>query len=61
MRKNGIKKPYEKLKELTRGKKIGQKEIQDFVNKLKLPENEKKMLMKLTPETYIGLGKELAS
>ena len=61
MRKNGIKKPYEKLKELTRGKKIGQKEIQDFVNKLKLPENEKKILMKLTPETYIGLGKELAS
>lgn len=60
MRKCGIDKPYEKLKDLTRGKKIGKKEIQDFVQKLKIPEKEKKALLKLTPENYLGIAESLA-
>ncbi len=59
MRKNGIEKPYEKLKELTRGKKISQKEVKEFINKLKLPKIEKDRLLKLTPAKYIGLAIEL--
>ncbi len=60
MRKCGIDKPYEKLKELTRGKEIGQKEIQAFVEKLEIPEEEKKKLLEMTPENYVGIAKQLA-
>lgn len=61
MRKCGIDKPYEKLKELTRGKEIGQKEIRTFVEKLDLPEEEKKRLLEMTPANYIGIARELAA
>lgn len=60
MRKNGIEKPYEKLKKLTRGKKIGKKEMQVFVEKLELPAEDKKRLKEMTPASYIGIAKELA-
>lgn len=59
MRKHKIPKPYEKLKKLTRGKKIGHEEIKKFIEKLKIPEEDKKTLAKLKPETYIGLAKKL--
>lgn len=61
MRKCGIDKPYEKLKELTRGKKIGKAEIQAFVEKLEIPEEDKKRLMEMSPEGYVGMAGELAS
>ncbi|CUR53671.1 Adenylosuccinate lyase [Serratia symbiotica] len=54
MRRYGIKKPYEKLKELTRNKNINSTEIQLFIDTLKLPEKEKKRLKKITPDKYIG-------
>ncbi|MGE4489984.1 MAG: adenylosuccinate lyase [Kiritimatiellales bacterium] len=54
MRKAGIEKPYEKLKELTRGHAINETVILDFVEELKLPEADKKRLLDLTPATYIG-------
>jgi adenylosuccinate lyase len=59
MRKKMIEKPYEKLKELTRGKELGKKEIQAFVMTLKIQKDDKKRLMDLSPEKYIGLAKEL--
>jgi len=59
MRRYKIPKPYEKLKELTRGKGLTQTGYQKFVKTLKLPEAEKKRLLKLTPATYIGLAEEL--
>lgn len=59
MRKAGIHNAYEKLKELTRGKKIDAVKIKEFVNSLDIPENDKKVLLNLTPHTYIGLAKEL--
>jgi adenylosuccinate lyase len=54
MRRYGIEKPYEKLKELTRGQRIGQAELQEFVDKLELPEEAKESLRNLTPGNYTG-------
>ena len=59
MRKYKIEKPYEKLKELTRGKSVNQKTIQHFIDKLKIPAAEKKRLKALTPSKYIGLAVKL--
>ncbi|MFT5676690.1 MAG: adenylosuccinate lyase [Paraglaciecola sp.] len=54
MRRYGIEKPYEKLKELTRGKKINQQIMADFIDTLALPEHAKVQLKELTPANYIG-------
>ena len=54
MRRYGIEKPYEKLKELTRGKTINKKGLADFVDTLAIPEQEKIRLKALTPAAYIG-------
>jgi len=54
MRRHGIDKPYEKLKELTRGNRVDQAGMQQFVNNLDLPEAAKAALRELTPATYIG-------
>jgi len=59
MRRYGIEKPYEKLKELTRGKDLDKKGYQAFVDKLKIPKAERERLRKLTPAKYIGLAVEL--
>jgi adenylosuccinate lyase len=54
MRRYGIEKPYEKLKELTRGKRINQQDMIDFVDGLELPEHEKTRLKEMTPGSYVG-------
>lgn len=54
MRRYGIEKPYEKLKELTRGQDMSQEVIQAFVSKLDLPQTAKDELLALTPANYIG-------
>ncbi len=54
MRRYGIEKPYEKLKELTRGKGIDQNSLKIFIKSLKIPDAEKERLLALTPATYIG-------
>jgi adenylosuccinate lyase len=54
MRRYGIEKPYEKLKELTRGKKINQQIMANFIDTLALPDNAKAQLKTLTPANYIG-------
>lgn len=58
MRRYGIEKPYEKLKELTRGKRIDSKGMQLFIDSLDLPEHEKQRLKQLTPANYIGYAVE---
>jgi adenylosuccinate lyase len=60
MRKCGIEKPYEKVKELTRGKEISMEEIGKFIKALDIPKKEKEKLLKLTPGTYVGLAERLA-
>lgn len=59
MRKYCIEKPYEKLKELTRGKQVSSSTIFSFIDNLKIPAPEKKKLKSLTPSKYIGLAVEL--
>ncbi|OCG59080.1 adenylosuccinate lyase [Gilliamella sp. Nev5-1] len=54
MRRYGIEKPYEKLKELTRGKRVDAQDIKLFIDSLALPEAEKIRLKQLTPANYIG-------
>lgn len=54
MRRYGIEKPYEKLKELTRGKRVNADSMRDFINTLELPETVKAELCLLTPASYIG-------
>ena len=54
MRRYGIEKPYEKLKELTRGQDMSEEVIREFVAKLDLPEQARKELLALTPASYIG-------
>ena len=54
MRRYGIEKPYEKLKELTRGQDMSREVIQAFVEKLDLPDEAKQQLLALTPANYIG-------
>jgi len=60
MRRYGIEKPYEKLKELTRGKRVDQAGMQAFVEQLDLPDSAKKSLKALTPANYIGNAVEQA-
>ncbi len=54
MRRHGVEKPYEKLKELTRGHRIGQAELARFIDKLEIPEPAKARLRELTPGSYVG-------
>ncbi|PLW66867.1 adenylosuccinate lyase [Pseudohalioglobus lutimaris] len=54
MRRYGIEKPYEKLKELTRGQDMNKELIQEFVNQLAIPDTAKAELLALTPASYIG-------
>lgn len=60
MRRYGIPNPYEKLKALTRGQAVSKEVLLDFVQSLDIPDDEKQRLLKLTPETYIGLAAEQA-
>ncbi|EJD6041028.1 adenylosuccinate lyase [Providencia rettgeri] len=54
MRRYGIEKPYEKLKELTRGKRVTAEGMKQFIDGLELPEHEKARLKEMTPANYIG-------
>ena len=54
MRRYGIEKPYEKLKELTRGKRVNGDSMREFIMSLDLPESAKAQLCELTPASYIG-------
>ena len=54
MRRYGIEKPYEKLKELTRGRRVDAAGMREFIDTLALPNDVKTELKKLTPANYIG-------
>jgi len=54
MRRYNIENPYEKLKELTRGKGISPEALQTFIDTLDMPAEAKAELNKLTPANYIG-------
>jgi adenylosuccinate lyase len=54
MRRYGIEKPYEKLKDLTRGQSVNADSLAVFVDTLDLPDAVKQELKQLTPATYLG-------
>ena len=55
----GMDNPYERLKELTRGRRIGASELREFVAGLGLPADVEARLQALTPATYVGIAPEL--
>ncbi len=61
LRREGEAMPYEKLKELTRGKKVTLEDIHNFIDTLEVSNKIKKELLKITPENYTGLASKLAS
>jgi len=60
MRRYGVDRPYERLKELTRGQRVGPEELKRFVDGLEIPEEAKARLRELTPDGYIGNAVEQA-
>lgn len=61
MRRYGIEKPYEKLKELSRGHKLTEADVKAFIEQLDIPQKAKDQLISLTPMTYIGNAIEQAN
>ena len=59
MRKAGIEKPYEKLKELTRGQKITAETIRAFIEGLELADDDKQRLLEMTPGNYVGMAPQI--
>ena len=53
--------PYERLKELTRGKKVTPEGMREFISGLSMPDDVEARLLALTPATYMGLAAELVS
>lgn len=60
MRRCGIANPYEKLKALTRGRKVTRAIMLQFLETLELPEEDKARLRALTPAGYTGAAEQLA-
>ena len=61
LRKSGSENAYEQLKNMTRGETVTQESILDFVKLLRIPEEDKNRLSKLTPEEYIGIAPTLVN
>ena len=59
MRLHGLPNPYERLKELTRGKRVDGPAMAEFVRGLGLPDDVTARLLALTPQTYSGIADEL--
>lgn len=59
MRRLGVKDPHLLMMDLTRGRHIGETEWKELVDHLPIPEEYRRTLAELTPETYIGLAMEI--
>jgi adenylosuccinate lyase len=55
----GMENPYERLKELTRGKRLTADDMREFIGGLGLPDDVAARLAELTPATYTGLAARL--
>jgi len=60
MRRYGVPDAYDKLKAISRGKRLERRVLARFVNSLPIPPEAKKRLLALTPARYTGLAAELA-
>jgi adenylosuccinate lyase len=59
MRRHALEDPYERLKELTRGRAIDREAMRSFIATLELPHEVKARIEKLEPRGYVGLAAEL--
>ena len=59
IRKSGKKSGYEQMMDLSKGKKIDESMIKNIINKLKISDEDKKSLLKLSPSSYTGLAEKL--
>jgi len=59
LRAHGHADAYDQLKKFSRGQALSLNQVREFVNASKIPEADKKALLSLTPETYIGASAEL--
>jgi len=57
--KSSIEDPYQLLKELTRGRRIGGEDLKSFVSGLEISQEAKNRLILLKPNSYTGLASEL--
>lgn len=55
LRREGFEHPYELLKQFSRGKELGKKEIRAFIETLTVSEDVKEELRQLTPHNYVGV------
>jgi len=55
----GMENPYERLKELTRGRRISGDDLREFVAGLGLPPDVERRFLEMTPQTYVGLAPRL--
>ncbi|HVJ22623.1 MAG TPA: lyase family protein, partial [Burkholderiales bacterium] len=60
MRRHGVADAYDRLKAMSRGKRLDRKQLAAFVKTLPIPPEAKKRLLALTPAKYTGLAAELA-
>jgi adenylosuccinate lyase len=60
MRRHGVPEAYEKLKDMSRGRRLDRAQLAEFVKALDIPDEAKKRLLALTPGKYTGLAAELA-
>jgi len=60
MRRHGVPGAYEKLKEMSRGKRLERSQLAAFVQALAIPDEAKKRLLALAPGKYTGLAADLA-
>jgi adenylosuccinate lyase len=56
----GMDTPYERLKELTRGRRVDAEKLKEFVSDLRLSAEAEERLKNLTPSSYTGLATTLA-
>ncbi len=56
----GMANPYERLRELTRGRAVSAEDMRAFIAELGLPGDVEARLLALTPATYTGLAEQIA-
>ena len=61
LRVAGVEKPYELLKDITRGKKVSLEDFYNLANSLEVDKNIKQKLLNIRPENYTGLASKIVS
>jgi adenylosuccinate lyase len=60
MRRFGVENAYEQLKALTRGQRVDADSLRRFISGLEIPEEARRALLELSPQSYTGCAEDLA-